>query len=168
MIQTAIRIEYKLSLARATLGIGDSFRWYEERSRDHTRAALYQILEVQGTLAVLTFLEAIKSKILPEFAETQLCELIMNKRHGQRTATLEDYDKVLPGILDLNARLFKNKEIDATIANTEDNKGKPNNSDTISAKGAKRRSPNKCPCQPSNANHNRSPYSHKWDADEFI
>lgn len=79
MIQTAIRIEYKLSLARATLGIGDSFKWYEERSRAYTRAAPYQIPEVQGTLAVLTFLEAIKSKFLPDFAETQLCELIMNE-----------------------------------------------------------------------------------------
>jgi hypothetical protein len=76
-------------LDQAKRGTIDPNQWYFKWNRAFTRASVYKISDVEGTLGIIAFLKAVREKMTPLWAENQLNEVITNTQLGRPTMTLK-------------------------------------------------------------------------------
>ena len=102
--ENLVRTEYREALKRARIGSVDPHAWYMEWSEAYTRAKAYGVPEVEGRVAVEDFLHAVGTRLAKEWARNELTMSTQQLLLGQTTLTLDDYQRVLPGLIATSAR----------------------------------------------------------------
>ena len=103
LISTA-RQEYRDALNQAKVGRISPTKWHEDWSLALAQARLYGVAEIEGTLAIKDFLDAVATKMAPEWGRQQLVELIGADEFGQQpNRTLEEYGLWFAALANENA-----------------------------------------------------------------
>ncbi len=140
--QTAERVrqEYRRVLVHARQGNYNPARWHSEWYRVYQRALSSGITDVQGSLAVKDFLDAVAVKFAPDWGRQQLNEFIAARELGEPLRTLDQYGKVFSSYVEHTSFRSRNEQagIFATLGERSDTE-----------KG------HVCPCR-------KSPRRHPW------
>ncbi|KXH61413.1 hypothetical protein CSAL01_05239 [Colletotrichum salicis] len=88
MVRSAVRQEYRQVLGKARNGV-NAQRWYEEWQSAYLRAKTYDIPEIDGEIAIIDFLEAVKTRLNPTWGQRTYENLRESMAYGTHIKTLE-------------------------------------------------------------------------------
>ena len=152
-MKNQIRIEYRAHLDKARNGRIGPDRWFNDWQMLYSRAQAYNIPEIQGTIALTDFLDAIMIKYAPEWARQMRAEAIRRTSLNEADLELDDVATVFNAMLaeqisvtakGRNHSIFSTPSFNGTSAKPIRNEPK---------NGSKK----PCPCQPGTQG------SHKWE-----
>jgi len=95
---TTVRKEYKLVLNKAYSGRINQQAWYWEWQTALVKAQLYNIPEIQGQIAIVDFLQAIREKYSPDWATRKLENLLENEESGVISANIETMGRLFHAV----------------------------------------------------------------------
>ncbi|KAI1097625.1 hypothetical protein F4804DRAFT_159053 [Jackrogersella minutella] len=150
--QIGIRDDYRKVLQQARLPGVKPDSWLSTYLLAYRQAEHSNIPDVQGTLAVQDFLEAVAVRIAPQWAMIQLQKLIEKDQLGERVNTIEQLCSALSGWIDREPRTKLNPPFSALSEGSGSYYG------GVGSSGAPRRERYEysCPCL------NTREETHKW------
>ena len=156
-VESALREEYNRLLSRARHGGVNPKKWIDEWIEVYSRATAYGIPEVSGSLAVRNFLNAVRVRIAPDWASSELRNVVRDELNSVRTLTLEQYGRWLMALIDENNAQVQSRapSLFATLGSTPD----PNDNNKKSSK-SNGRVRHQCPCRPDG--------KHPWKPDQCL
>lgn len=158
-IKTAVIQRYNEVLAQAEQGNVKPERWYYDWLEAFHDARIYKASEVEGVVAVKTFLKALNSKMANPWANTKLQEIIEKDTWGEEIRSLEHYGNLFHAMLEEN-RVSASAGGSGIFTTLGGNPPPPRNSSESRPRrsGDRRSGGHKCPCLPTySAKHPHKP-----------
>jgi hypothetical protein len=134
------RKEYRAVLDRATTGRANPTTWMKEWRSVYRHGKALRIPELEGSIAIYDFLNAVSAKLAPDWATRALSDLITAEELGQPHQTLDEYGRIFTALNHENSLRHGQKgvvpSLFATLGNRSD---RPNSS-------FNERKEHSCPC----------------------
>jgi hypothetical protein len=145
------RKEYRDVLARARQGRVGQLTWYNSWRNALMNARIYKVAEVEGTMAITDFLEAVGTKLAPDWASRQLADVFTAQELGESVKTLDEFGRIYAALSHESSLRANQKGIApsffATLGESSDPTKVPSSDNTKHA----------CPCS------KRREQLHRWE-----
>ncbi|KAE8840578.1 hypothetical protein PTNB85_03977 [Pyrenophora teres f. teres] len=147
--ENLVRSQYRAHLQRAKQGRQNAEKWQQEWLHLFSKARAYKLSEVEGTLAIQDYLDAITPKLAPEWGRNMHQTIIQQSVLGQTSEqlTLQQVARVFSALLQEHGlRSATNSGVFATFGSSPGPMGPKNSKQSNNKKT--------CPCG----------RAHKWSA----
>lgn len=98
-IANAVRMQYRNHLLQASRSDVEPSVWVREMIKQYHRAKVYNIPEISGFIGLNDFLNAVETRIAPEWARGKLYNLITDVTLGQPVPDLSELIRTLQALL---------------------------------------------------------------------
>lgn len=150
-LKNQIRVEYRSHLEKAKAGRMGADTWFNEWQLLYSRARAYGVPEIEGTIALTDFLDAITVKYAPEWARQMRIDVIKRASLNEPDLDLDDVATVFNAMLAEQTSLSGKGRSSSIFSIPTLNKESARND-----QGSKPGTGRTCPCRPGSAKH-------KWD-----
>ena len=124
MVQTT-RLFYKETLREASQGNTRPDLWYIKWIKAYHEGSFYNIPEVQGTLAIREFIQAVGTRMAPDWAQTIETDLIRLERKDQEPQSVLEYAAEFNAFMQMRAPQQTRKGAYATLDESSGSQNRP-------------------------------------------
>jgi hypothetical protein len=144
-----VREDYRAHMQKAKQGRTTPEQWYRDWHALYMRGKAYKLAELEGTLAVYDFLDALAPKLATDWAINTKREMVTAQALGKPTYTLAELGIAFSALAQHQASRPKSLGVFATIGEAPNNGGSHRRTTTQSS-----HEPVACPCTaPGQPNH---------------
>ncbi|KAK6597775.1 reverse transcriptase domain protein [Botrytis cinerea] len=113
--KSAVAQEYRNVLQQAVLGRSDPIKWHNDWTKAYTNAKAYHV-EVDDDLALINFLQAVGTRMLPTWSSAMLIQIETNNQLGLPNYSLKQYGDIFGGLAYQDSLSPKGKGIFSTLS----------------------------------------------------
>ncbi|KAK6591375.1 hypothetical protein H4I95_12230 [Botrytis cinerea] len=148
--KSAVAQEYRNVLQQAVLGRSDPIKWHNDWTKAYTNAKAYHV-EVDDDLALINFLQAVGTRMLPTWSSAMLIQIETNNQLGLPNYSLKQYGDIFGGLAYQDSLSPKGKGIFSTLSpstNKPSNQAvKPHEFRSKEKNYRRHPDPYRCPCR---------------------
>ena len=157
-VVSSARKEYRAVLKRASQGRINPNTWIKEWRNVYTTAKLYKIPDIEGTVAIIDFLDAV-SKLAPSWASKELADVVTADELGLPSKTLDQYGRVFMALLHENSNRSSGKSAPPAFFATLGHRSDDYEGKSRSRSRSANREDKACPCKKKEG----TKWKHTWE-----